>query len=53
MKLIFGIFTVLVLLLVGAVIAPSFIDWSQYKAQIEAQAEKATGYDVVLGGDCH
>jgi len=51
MKIIFGIFTFLVLLLVGAIIAPSFIDWSQYKAQIEEQAEKATGYDIVLGGD--
>lgn len=51
MKILFGIFTILVLLFAGAIIAPSFIDWSQYKAQIEAQAEKATGYDFVFGGD--
>jgi len=51
MKKLLVIPSILIVLLGVAVIAPSFIDWSQYRPQIEAQAEKATGYDIILGGD--
>lgn len=51
MKLLFALFSLLVLLFAGALIGPSFVDWSSYKPQIEAQVEKITGYDVILGGE--
>ncbi|MHC8508606.1 MAG: AsmA family protein [Rhodospirillales bacterium] len=35
----------------GALVAPSFVDWNAYKAQIEAQAEKATGRKLTISGD--
>ena len=34
-----------------AVLAPSFIDWSRYRAGIAAQVEVALGYPVELAGD--
>ena len=37
---------------VGAVlIAPSYIDWNQYRGQIEAYGERLTGRDVSIDGD--
>ena len=40
-----------VLLLAGLFIVPSFVDWNKYKGQIIAQIEAATGYDLEIGGD--
>src|SRR5262249_23603439 len=39
---------IVVVLLGGALVAPSFIDWNKYKPQIVAQLENATGhvYDI-------
>lgn len=43
---------VLTTLIVGAlIVAPSFIDWSAYKAQAHEQVKAKTGYDMVIGGD--
>lgn len=43
---------VVVVVLIGAVlIAPSFIDWNQYKGEIAQQAEKYTGRQLTIGGD--
>lgn len=39
------------LLIVVALIAPFFIDLNDYKAEIAAQAKKATGRDLAIDGD--
>ena len=39
-----------VVLVAGALIAPSFIDWNKYKEPIQAEAERLTGRDVSVGG---
>ena len=39
-----------VVLVAGALIAPSFIDWNKYKDPIQAEAERLTGRDVSVGG---
>lgn len=47
-----AIFILLVVLVVGTVlIAPSYIDWNQYRDQIEAYGERITGRDVSIDGD--
>lgn len=50
MRLIGLILSVIILLLAGLLIAPSFIDWDKYKPEILAQVKSATGYDVLIGG---
>ena len=49
------VLTTLVLLLVALVAAvlvgPSFVDWNQYKAEITAEAKKATGRELTIAGD--
>lgn len=45
-----GIPVVLVTLIAVLLIAPGFIDWSQYKTQIQQQIKTATGYDAEFGG---
>ncbi len=42
---------VVVLLLVGALIGPNFVDWNKYKSQGQEQVKKHTGYDLVMDGD--
>jgi uncharacterized protein involved in outer membrane biogenesis len=51
MRFIFFVLSVVVLLLVGAVVAPSFVDWNKYKTQIVEQVKNATGLDVTIDGD--
>lgn len=51
MRIIFGGFTILVVLIVGALVAPQFIDLNKYKPQITSQVEKATGLNVTIGGN--
>ncbi|MGB0719851.1 MAG: AsmA family protein, partial [Bdellovibrionales bacterium] len=51
MRIVFGIVSVLVLLIAGLLVAPSFIDWSKYKEQGQQQIKALTGYDVRIGGD--
>ncbi len=41
---------IVVVLLGGAVIAPSFVDWEKYKPLIQSKVEDATGYEVTFGG---
>jgi uncharacterized protein involved in outer membrane biogenesis len=38
-------------LLIAALVIPGFLNWNQYKAQIENAAEAATGRDVTIDGD--
>lgn len=43
---------ILVALLIGvALVAPGFIDWNQYKSQIEQQASELSGRNVAINGD--
>lgn len=51
MRLIFFILSAIALLLVAAVIGPSFVDWNKYKPQIVTQVKNATGLDVTVNGD--
>ncbi|TVR80557.1 MAG: AsmA family protein [Rhodospirillales bacterium] len=39
------------LVIAAALIAPSFVDWNQYRDRITTEAGKATGRDVSIGGD--
>ncbi|TVR98758.1 MAG: AsmA family protein [Rhodospirillales bacterium] len=50
-KILIGIGGLVVLVIAAALIAPSFVDWNQYKDQITAEAGRATGRDVTIGGD--
>lgn len=51
MKRLFVLFSFIVVLLVAAVVGPSFVDWNKYKPQIIEQAQKATGYEIDIAGD--
>ena len=52
MKKIFIALGVFITLVVGAVlVVPSFIDWSEYRAQIAEEVKNATGRDLLIGGD--
>ncbi|MAF68192.1 MAG: hypothetical protein CMH25_02475 [Micavibrio sp.] len=42
---------VVVLLVVTAFVAPSFVDWSKYKPTIQNEIQAKTGYTVNLDGD--
>ena len=39
--------------LVTVLAAPYFIDWNQYKGEIEAQASKLIGHKLTVAGDIH
>ena len=47
---IFGL-SLIVVLLIGALVAPQFINWNQYKTQIVEQIQVTTGIEVVISGD--
>jgi uncharacterized protein involved in outer membrane biogenesis len=42
---------ILIVLIIAALVGPSFVDWNKYKPQAVAQIKAATGYDVALNGD--
>lgn len=50
-KLLIGFVVLIVLVVAGVLIVPSFIDWNTYKADIAAQVKSITGRDLVIGGD--
>ena len=50
-KVLIGILGVLALLVAAVLIVPSFIDWNQYKTEITAGAESATGRQLIIDGD--
>lgn len=45
------ILSIFVLLIAGALLVPSFINWNNYKTQIIEQVETATGFDAEISGD--
>lgn len=49
-RILLGLGSVLVLLIGGALVAPSFIDWSKYKQPAIDAAHAATGYDISVDG---
>src|SRR5262245_41985224 len=50
-KILVGLGVIFALLLVAALVGPSFYDWSSYKGEIAAKAREATGRDLTIGGD--
>lgn len=50
-KALIGLVGLVVLLLAAVLIAPSFIDWNQYKDEIAAQVKAVTGREIVIAGD--
>lgn len=47
----FACLGVIVLLLAGVLIVPSFFDWNEYKPEIAEQVRAETGRDLEIGGD--
>ncbi len=45
-----GVFSILCVLIAVVIIAPSFMDWSQYKGQIISQVKEHSGLDVQIEG---
>ena len=52
-KLIYGLVGLLVLAVAATVILVATLDLNGYKPEIEAELERVTGRDVVIGGDIH
>ena len=50
-KVLIGVVAVVVGLVAALLVAPSFIDWNQYKGEITAQAKAFTGRDLAIDGD--
>ena len=50
-KLLIGLAGLLILAVAAVLVAPSFIDWNVYKADIAARAKAATGRDLAIDGD--
>lgn len=50
-KLLFALLTVVVLLVAAVLVAPSLVDWNEYKREIALQTKALTGRDIRLGGD--
>lgn len=46
-----GVVSLIVLLLAAVLVGPSFVDWNSQKALIQAEARKATGRELAIGGD--
>ena len=43
--------TILTLLVLGALVAPGFVDWNAYRPRIAEAVRHATGRDLVISGD--
>ena len=50
-KILIGFVGLIVLTVATVLIAPGFIDWNTYKAEITAQVKAITGRELVIGGD--
>ncbi len=50
-KLLFALAGLVVIAVAGALVAPSFVDWNQYKNELSTQARAATGRDLAINGD--
>jgi uncharacterized protein involved in outer membrane biogenesis len=50
-KILIGIGVLVVLIVGGAIIVPSFVDWNSYKGEIQQQVKQATGRNLTIVGD--
>lgn len=50
-KVLIGFGVGFTLLLAAVLLAPSFIDWSGYRAEIASKIKEATGRELIIGGD--
>lgn len=50
-KLLFGLVCAVAFVVAALLVAPSFIDWNQYKDEIAAQVRAATGRNLAIKGD--
>lgn len=50
-KVLIGLAVLVVVLVAGVLIAPTFIDWNKYKDVIAREVEQATGRSLEIGGD--
>ncbi len=50
LQILLGLF---IAVLVTVLAAPYFVDWNQYKSEIEAQASKLIGHNLTVAGDVH
>ncbi len=50
-KVLIGLAVLVVVLVAGVLIAPTFIDWNKYKGAIAREVEQATGRSLEIGGD--
>lgn len=49
-KLLFWVLGIIVVLIVAALVGPSFVDWNKYKPEIAAKVKEATGRDLTIAG---
>lgn len=52
-KILLFVLGVLALLAAAVVVLPGFVNWNDYKGDIQAQLKGLTGRNVVIGGDIH
>ncbi len=45
------VFAFLIISVIGALVAPGFIDWNAYKGQATEEVKKYTDYDLTINGD--
>ena len=50
-RVLIGIGTLLLLVVIAIPVAPSFIDWNRYKVEIAAKVREQTGRDIAIDGD--
>ncbi len=50
-KFLIGLAATVVIAVSAALVVPGFIDWNGFKSEIAAEAKKATGRDLTIGGD--
>lgn len=51
MRLILFVVSLIALLVIGAMVGPSFIDWNKHKPTVITQVKNATGLDVKIDGN--
>lgn len=50
-KILYGVLSLVILIVATAIIAPNFIDWNKYKSQAEQELEKQTDLKLAIKGD--
>lgn len=50
-RAVFSLISILIILVIGLIVAPSFFDWNSYKSQATDAIKEQAGLDVILNGD--